>query len=402
MRPHELSLKGLTARASSARVLDLHALAGRKLEDPAYVEQPLFVHPALNRSILVKHNVRSGEEDRLAPRRFNATKVIFPFDRLDLNLGGDFLFIDQRDFLGALTRRLDYTGLSLDRDVAVLRTIDKLPTLDPFLVHESLSLQQIVVGECYFRLSKTDEAEMLGFVSNEITSLIRLCFGELKANDTKAQRLSQLLLSDQNSPELAPLRDAFRMDVSEFSVAMFSWKAFLYYRWRSATVGPMLKATLNSISDIQARRFHVEEVAFVNRAKRLLEKTITTSWRDAKRQLGLYDEAFASLTGEGKLDGFQAFLTRGQSLFFELGDRIGRLEQVASFWNDRFATARMAGLSPDEVLDGMRDLLQALAIDMHKDGNLNILPKEPGDSDAAAAEASKDEPGRPRGSTASG
>ena len=356
------SLKGIAATASSARILDLHALALEAPEDPDYLESPLFLHPLLNRSIIVKHNLGSDEDDRSGPGRFNATKVIFPFDQSDLDLGGQFLIVDQRDFIGALTRHLDYSTLSLDRDLAVLRAVDRLPTLDPFLVREILNQHQIEVGRCYYRFSQCDKAQMLDFVANEIESLIRACVGELKENDKRTQHLSQLLLADQGSPELEPLRATFRMEPAQFSEAMFSWKAFLYYRWRSRTLAPMLRRTLRSISQIQSRRYEHGDLSFIDRAKRMLEKTITSSWREVGQRLRLYDLAFASLTDQESADGFRSFLVHGSHLFLELGDRIGRLEQVSSFWDDRFGGERFTDLAPDEVFDGLRDLLQALSV----------------------------------------
>ncbi|MDP3747511.1 MAG: hypothetical protein Q8Q88_10740, partial [Phenylobacterium sp.] len=127
------SLKGIVATAGAGRVLNLHALAAEVLDDPDYGERPLFIHPVLNRSIIMKYNVPSGEEDNLAPRRFNSTKIVFPFDQDDLDLGGQGLFVDQPDFPNVLARVLDYTDLPFGRDVMVLRTLDRLPTLDPFL-----------------------------------------------------------------------------------------------------------------------------------------------------------------------------------------------------------------------------------------------------------------------------
>ena len=366
------SLKGIAAAASSARVLDLHALSAVAMDDPDYAVHPLFIHPVLNRSIIVKHNVRSGEEDRLAPRRFNATKVIFPLDQRDLNLGGQSLFVDQHDFVGALTRHLDYTDLPLDRDVRVLRILDKLPTLDPFLVREVMNQRHIEVARCYYRFSETDKAEMLGFVASEIEALIRLCFGDTESNDRRARRLSQLLLSDHDSAELEPLRLTLRLDPSEFSEAMFVWKAFLYYRWRSGALAPALESTLRSLNSIRNRRYEREELSFVIGAKRVLEKVITNSWREVGQRLKLYDTAFASLTDDQNPDNFRVFLIRGPSLFTELGERIGRLEQLVSFWNDRFGVERVAILPPEEVLDGMRDLLQALSIDT---GARQLLPQ---------------------------
>ena len=51
----------------------------------------------------------------------------------------------------------------------------------------------------------------------------------------------------------------------------------------------------------------------------------------------------------------------GATLFVELGDRIGRLEQMCTFWEYRLAKHSVT-LSPEEVMDAMRDLLQGLSI----------------------------------------
>jgi hypothetical protein len=354
------SLKSIAATASSARVLDLNALAAMAPDDPDYIEHPLFIHPVLNRAILVKHNIRSGEEDPAAPRRFNVTKVIFPFDPDDLNLGGQYLFVDQTDFVGALTRHLDYSELPLERDLEVLRSVDRLPTLDPFLVSETLNQLHIEVGRCYYRFSDTDRARMLDFVASEIEALIRLC--DLDPGDERTQRLSQLLLSDQENLELEPLRETFRMNGPEFSEAMFSWKAFLYYRWRSRALAPLLTSTLKAISSLQESRYDRPELVFAIRAKRLLEGALRNAWREAGDRLHLYDEAFAALTDRRDPESFRAFLARGSTLFLQLGHRIGRLEQAVSFWQDRFGDGRLANLSTEETADSLRDLLQALSV----------------------------------------
>jgi hypothetical protein len=354
------NLKALMATASSARILNLHGLATEQPSDPGYVSQPMFVHPVLNRAIILKHNVAPGDEAKIAPRRFNATKIIFPFDPTDLNLGGQILFVDQPDFIATLTRRLEYGGRALDRDVAVLRILDRLPTLDPFLVCEALARQQVEVDRCYYRFSEPDKAQMLGFVESQMESLIKLCFGELGPADRRTKHMARLLLADSGSAELAPLKATLQMNDEEFSEAMFAWKAFLYYRWRAQTLAPGLKSTLRSLTKISRRRFDTEMLRFVVSARGLLEGAITKAWREVGQTLRLYERAYQGLTEDQKPESFRRFLREGPSLFMELGERIGRLEQVVSFWTYRLE--QHAAMSPDEVMDAMRDLLQGLSI----------------------------------------
>jgi hypothetical protein len=356
------NLKTMVATSPSARILNLHGLAGRPPRNPDYYDRPMFAHPVLNRSIIVKHNVRPGEEERLAPRRFNVTKVIFPFDPADLNLGGQYLFVDQQDFVPALTRHLDYCGLPLERDVRVLRILDGLPTLDPFLVCEVIAKHKLDVDGSYYRFTEPDKAHMLGFVESEIESLVELCFGNLEVQDRRAKRLSQLLIADHDSPELEPLRVTLRMEGDQFSDAMFAWKAFLYYRWRAHDLGPGLKATAKSISRISRRRYDTDGLRFVVSAKQLLERTISRIWREIIQKLELYDFAYEAMTEDQNPEIFRQFLMTSSTLFIDLGERIGRLEQLVSFWDCRFSQHHTGGMSPDDVMDSMRDLLQGLSI----------------------------------------
>jgi hypothetical protein len=340
--------------------MNLNGVSGEAVNDREYSDLPMFIHPVLNRSIIMKYNLQIGAEDKLAPRRFNSTKIIFPFDKNDINLGGQALFIDQPNFDAALSSLLDYTDLPLDRDLVVLRALDKLPTLDPFLIRETLSQQQIDIGRCYCLLSESDKTDMLMYVAGEIEALVRLCFREIEANDGRTQHFAQLLLAERNSVGLEPLRQIFRMKPAEFSDAMFCWKAFLYYRWRSQAVEPALKATLKSMLALAAGRYERADAELIAEAKDQLRMSVATAWWQVGQRLRLYDQAFAALTDREKPDDFRAFLIRGSSLFMELGTRIGQMEQVVSLWDYRFGAARISELSVDDVLAGLRDLQQQM------------------------------------------
>ena len=356
----EHNLRSIVSKTGSTRVLNLHSMATGTMEDDDYMARPMFMHPVLNRCIIMKFNLPIGAEDKLAPRRFNSTKIVFPFDKYDLGLGGQAIFIDQPNFAEAISSLLDYRDFPLERDMTALRALDRLPTLDPFLIRETLSQQQIEVGRCYCQLSEADKTDMLAFVAAEIEALVRLCFQEMDVNDGRTQHFAQLLLAEHNSVGLEPLRDIFRMKPEEFSDAMFCWKAFLYYRWRSQTVGPALKATLKSMMALAAGRFERTEAALVDEAKEQLRLSVTMSWWQVGQRLKLYDQAFAALTDLQKPDDFRSFLVRGSGLFMELGARIGQMEQVVGLWSYRFGAVRLAELAVDDVLAGLRDLQQQL------------------------------------------
>jgi hypothetical protein len=377
------NLKAIVSTASSARLLNLHSLAAAPPDDPDYAALPLFVHPVLNRSLIVKHNARPGEEER-APRRFNATKVIFPFDPTDLGLGGQYMFVLPKDFAAHLSRQLEYEPEALQRDARVLSILDRLPTLDPFLVREVLAQNKLEVAGCYYQFSEPDKAHMLAFVESQIETLIKLCFGETKSVDDKVKRLSQLLLSDHESPELLPLQETFRLEGPKFSEAMFAWKGFLYYRWRAQELTPPLKATLKSLSRMNPRRYDTDMLRFVLSGKTLLEEAIAKAWREIGQKLKLYERAYSGLTQDQEPEHFRRFLMDGSTLFLSLGEQIGRLEQIVAYWDYRLSFHDTGGQSPEEVLDAMRDLLHGLSIWP----NMRMSPRDRPTSESAAAAAS--------------
>jgi hypothetical protein len=119
---------------------------------------------------------------------------------------------------------------------------------------------------------------------------------------------------------------------------------------------------MRSIGRINARRYDTDGLRFVISAKELLESTITKNWREISQHLRLYNRAYEGLTEGQNPEGFRNFLSNGSNLFLELGDRIGRLEQLVSFWDHRLNQHHAGGMSPDDVMDAMRDLLQGLSI----------------------------------------
>jgi hypothetical protein len=356
------SLRSITARSASARVLNLHLLAIDAALDPEHGARPMFTHPVLNRTIIVKHHPRPGEFEYADDHGAIVTKIIFPFDPDDLDLGGQFLLVDDPDLAAQLERHLDYRDADMSRDLSVLRLLDRLPTLDPFLLHEATTTNKIDVAPCYFRLSAADKAEMRDFVARQVESLLGLCFVGAEVSEAQTKRLSDLILAEGDSPELDPLRRVMRMEPPEFAQAMFCWKAVLYYRWRSRALWPEVKVTRRSIASIETSRFDAATTPFVRAAVARLDALMTDSQRRIAELFRIYDEVFDALTEQRSPEPFRRFLVDGPRVFARLGERMGRLEQLVSFWSHQFSGQKLRQLSPEALFDGLRNLLSALSL----------------------------------------
>ena len=96
------SLRGLEKTASTSRVLNLAALAVRNAGNPEHSAQPLFKSPVLNGSVVLKHRLRTDEAELFEGLTRTATKVIVPFDKSDLSLGGRTVFVGEKGWMPIL------------------------------------------------------------------------------------------------------------------------------------------------------------------------------------------------------------------------------------------------------------------------------------------------------------
>src|SRR3978361_279973 len=98
-------MRALERTASTSRVLNLAALAVKHANNPDHLAKPLFLAPALNAAVILKHRLRANEIGVVATRNRTATKLIVPFERSDLSLGGRSLFVGDRGWLEGLGER---------------------------------------------------------------------------------------------------------------------------------------------------------------------------------------------------------------------------------------------------------------------------------------------------------
>src|ERR1700712_2100979 len=111
------SLAGLERTASTSRVLNLAAVASQNAGDPEYESAPFFKAAALNGAVIIKHRLRADEQYIFETAKRISTKVIIPFERTDLGLGGRSLFVGQRGWQELLFQ-LRGTADEESRDVA--------------------------------------------------------------------------------------------------------------------------------------------------------------------------------------------------------------------------------------------------------------------------------------------
>jgi hypothetical protein len=343
--------------ASTSRVLNLMSIATHHGEEPEHKALPLFISPVFNRAILLRHRVRGDETYLFMSRRAVATKIIMPFDDTDLKLGGRSFFVDQRGYLEAMQQFGNYRdGYGLERDLEVMRLIDTVPSLDPFLLREHLRMHQIDVAQCYFEISAADRKRMYEFVSKNIQALISLATGGGPTHHTSTSKLVSALLSSEVDEKLEPLRLTLGLAGEDFREGVFSWRGFLYYKWSMMDFWPRIGEVLREVRNIQPTNIQTPEVTqYINDSRRRIIEAVKAAGHDVGGTLKTYDEAYAQLVANDNPQAFRDFLLSAPRMFLELGEKIGAISHIASFWKYRFPKGQAVRADAEELMAIFQD-----------------------------------------------
>jgi hypothetical protein len=358
------SLRALDREASTSRVLNLLAIETRSGHRPEHAEAPLFRNRILNSALLVKHRLRADDIFLFDEVRPSATKVIIPFERSDLGLGGQSFFVGQRGWVDLLREACnEHTDMA--RDIATLKLIDQLPSLDPFLLREHLRRHGMSVAPSYFSLSGADMEQMQSFVSVQISHLIDLAYRDANrtAPGAHAARLVEALLSTDVDERLEPLRKTLIMDGESFKEGVFSWKGFLYYKWMLTRLWAELDTVGGEIMrlTITGGNRDADTQRYLDETRKRVRQGLLVERKAIMRSLDVYDRAFDGLIDHGRPQGFREFLLRAPEMFLSLGERVGVLAHIATFWRYRFplGTPLMADL--DDAVDILADFDSGLS-----------------------------------------
>jgi hypothetical protein len=354
------SLEALSKSASTGRLLNLSWIATKCASDPEWSARPFFKTPIINTCLVVKHTPRAHEMQIFDRPPHIATKVIFPFDRENLALGGRSVFVGQKGWMDQL-QILGHYAKTVDHDSKVLTALDELPSLDPFLVREHLARRGFHVGACYLAISDRDVERMKKMVAQEVGQLIGLAFDGTKNNEHTA-KLVQLLLTNEADARLEPLRLTLKLEGDAYKEGIFSWRGFLYYKWSVDELRMGLLRVLRDLGELKPKtKADLATNAEIARGKTRLVKRIKASEAAALEALRTYDGAFWALVKEGNPSAFRDFLLRSPRMFVGLGAAVGGLSHIVSYWGYRFADGAPITASEEEVLEILHEFESSLA-----------------------------------------
>ncbi|MGA9657871.1 MAG: hypothetical protein WBQ60_02055 [Asticcacaulis sp.] len=379
------NLANLNRTWSSCRVLNLAKIYTLYKDNPDYAARPLFEHSLLNHALIIKHTLRIDERDLFPNGRRTVTKIILPYDPYDLRLGGRAFFVRQTQYETLMRNYLGIDNLSKNRDAKVLACLDGLPSLDPFLLREHLDKAGFDASACYFQVSTSDLKAMMSFTAQEIENLVHVALGPQgqtpqgrmpEGGQSKgATRLGHKILSDKLNQSLIPLQKTLHMSDEEFHEGIMCWRGFLYYKWCHAELQAGLRDVLGWLGSYRAKSSHDEAMrTYLKTARPRIARRIVAVIQDTQSTLERYDQVYHALAVKRDPEPFRQFLLFGSEQFIELGQKIGTLNHIVSFWKFRLAKINAKGAKPlqdiefaDILIDFDASLFRSLEPDIMRE-----------------------------------
>jgi hypothetical protein len=223
--------------------------------------------------------------------------------------------------------------------------MDTVPSLDPFLLREHLRNNQIEVAPCYFAISDGDQERMYRFVKEEMKRLVVLA-----GDDAASNRMVSALLSNQIDEKLEPLRATLALSPKDFREGVFGWRGFLYYKWSMAKFWPDVVGVLREISKVQPTgSVQPAQQADIAAQRRNIIEMVRDNGNHVNKVLSIYDGSFQDLVQKQTPKTFRDFLMGAPHMFVELGEKLGAISHIVSFWRYRFPPGTPAVVDADDL-----------------------------------------------------
>ncbi len=262
--------------------------------------------------------------------------------------------MDQRGYVDSLRQVGHYNSETLERDLSVLRLLNAVPSLDPFLLREHLRNNKIDVSPSYFAISEGDQERMHRFVTQEMSRLVALAGGA--AGSGSSNRLVSAMLSSEVDEKLEPLRLTLNLTGNDFREGVFSWRGFLYYKWSMGKFWPDVMGVLREINQVQPTgALTTEQKVYLASARRSIIEMVRDNGNHVNKSLAVYDASFADLVANQAPKNFRDFLLSAPYMFLELGEKLGAISHIVSFWRYRFPLGSHTNIDAEELATIFQD-----------------------------------------------
>ncbi len=355
-------------------------------------DRALFRSPSLNKTVIFKYPnfdqqladqptpppataapapAPAGEGD--GPKKADRpieTAIYIPHDAAEVAAGGYAIYLRQRDFENLIKHHvgidIDQLSQAYERDVEILRLIDSIPSLDPFLLKSALSKFQDEVHPGYFSISEAEETGIKTLIAGKVNPIVAKALGLTSANDVN-ERSARFLqaLWDPTMPEAKLFVSAFGISGDQAQQIFEGWKGVSFYEHtfnRNKAATAKVLSWLNSPDAVpldirEYKHYKEQQDMFRQQVIKKLRNIIST----VSAIFGEYTICHGKFMNEGDPKPFRQFLAGVYRRYWVLGYCSMAVLHASSIF-DRF----MQGAIQNRLqFDQLEEMLKRLDVSLN-------------------------------------
>ena len=107
-----------------------------------------------------------------------------------------------------------------------------------------------------------------------------------------------------------------------------------------------------------------EQAGYLGAARNAIILGVKGHSDDVRRLIAIYDRAYSQLVDKQDPKTFREFLLNAPSLFLEMGEKIGAMSHITSFWQYRFSEDASRFIDPEELSMIFQDFTQSFGVEV--------------------------------------
>jgi len=298
----------------------------------------LFKNMSLNRAVYIKipfSNKNKAAYRRPVTGRFE-TKLYLPFED-ELSRGGQTInFSDSQFYTVVSGLRASADQFSAD-DVASdqkrLKIIEKMPSLDPFLLKEKFRQEGIEVDEDYFSVTKDVWLEIRKFVMGKFRPMILFAYPDQEPSREQITNLTDMLWDARENPEIEKMMAALGVSKPKIPEVLYAWKGIIYYEYIFHQYTEKSNKMIVWLEQIPDQLVFVTPMFKARRdmIQQYISESIGSIMPILHESKTAYDELFLL---KQNAQPFVSFLSDCQRHFFNLSSTLGQVIIILQIWQD--------------------------------------------------------------------
>lgn len=325
------------------------------LDDVAQLpEKDLFFRSRqLNKAIFIKETnaALTGGEDpfgKILPVR---TKLFLPYNLDNPYEGGLSTFTDDARFDSAIEyvagKGDGEAAEALVKDLAKIRLLEQLPSLDPFLLKDKLALAGVEVNDHYLRLPAREWENIRTHIRERFVTISRFATqsqGEIRQEIV--DRLVDRIWEARDLDQLFPLLRAFGLPVDRAGEFFQCWKGIAFFEYEFNRNTQRLRSFTSWLQTAQPRGFiHRADAEVLEQDRAAVRDRLRKQLADTIAVLKDFNDSFDMLFGKGESAApFARFMLESRRHFWRLGSGLNGVYHAMALWS------RVLERVPDQAL----------------------------------------------------